>query len=610
MELERDIAKLELFFEGSDQEPPEWISRFEDKISFIEMVDSTVVLYIKIAELKIYVKVKIPIKEIPDVNIKEVFLLSRIFQKIPIGVLVFKQQIVYANTFIEKIFEKPHDEIVDSPVKNFLPEEIRRNIHKLFSKEAVEKELVLKWIGSFSLLSGVKKHLLIIATSTFIDRIPFGIALFFDISREKNFLTEMVDLHSYDSITGLPNLKSALEFIENLRKCGKRFLVGLIDTDNFSFINDSFGIEAGDKVLKEFAERLRESFDPNYYYISKAVSDQFLIVSLKERDRIKEVKYIVNKVERLLEIPFRVNGHEIFLSVNIGFSFYPEHGDSVVTKAEIALKHAREMKMSFAIYSPDLEISKETIEILSKIKEDIKNNRINVLFQPKVDLNSGKIMGAEALMRLSVPPDKAIPVIIRYGLMFDVGKIILRKSLESLKGWLENGYDTSVAVNVSISQLLDSRFFPLVRRTIEKLGVPPEKLIIEITESEATVNSNNLFATIRALVDYGVRISIDDFGTGYSSLSRLRMIKAHELKIDLSFVKNVPESEEDRSIVKFIVDISKLLKMTSVAEGIERKEQVEFLRKIGCDEGQGYYFSPPISADEFEGLLKKKVFAV
>ena len=237
---------------------------------------------------------------------------------------------------------------------------------------------------------------------------------------------------------------------------------------------------------------------------------------MKERDRIKEVKYIVNEVERLLEIPFRVNGHEIFLSVNIGFSFYPEHGNSVVTKAEIALKHAREMKMSFAIYSPDLEISKETIEILSKIKEDIKNNRINVLFQPKVDLNSGKIMGAEALMRLSVPPDKAIPVIIRYGLMFDVGRIILRKSLESLKKWLENWHDTSVAVNVSISQLLDSRFFPLVRRTIEKLKVPPEKLIIEITESEATVNSNNLFATIRALVDYGVRISIDDFGTGYT----------------------------------------------------------------------------------------------
>ena len=142
MELERDIAKLELFFEDSDQEPPEWISRFEDKISFIEMVDSTVVLYIKIAELKIYVKVKIPIKEIADANIKEIFLLSQIFSKIPIGVLVFKQQIVYANTFIEKIFEKPHNEIVDSPVKNFLPEEIRRNIHKLFSKEAVEKELV------------------------------------------------------------------------------------------------------------------------------------------------------------------------------------------------------------------------------------------------------------------------------------------------------------------------------------------------------------------------------------------------------------------------------------------------------------------------------------
>ncbi|WP_169308665.1 EAL domain-containing protein [Desulfurobacterium thermolithotrophum] len=186
----------------------------------------------------------------------------------------------------------------------------------------------------------------------------------------------------------------------------------------------------------------------------------------------------------------------------------------------------------------------------------------------------------------------------------------MRKSLENLKQWLENGHNISVAVNVSISQLLDSRFFPLVRRTIEKLKIPPEKLILEVTESEATVNSNNLFSTIKALVEYGVRISIDDFGTGYSSLSRLRMIKAHELKIDLSFIKNVPESEEDKSIVKFIVDISKLLKMTSVAEGIERKEQIEFLRKIGCNEGQGYYFSPPIPAEEFKKLLKKEVFAI
>ncbi|WP_041737430.1 diguanylate cyclase domain-containing protein [Desulfurobacterium thermolithotrophum] len=415
MELERDIAKLEVFWEDSAQTPPEWIKKIEDKVSFIELVDSTAILYIRIADLKIFLKIKIPIKEIPDVNIKNLFLLSQIFQKIPIGVLIFKQQVVYANTFIEKIFEKPCVEIINSPAKDFLPEEIIRNIHKLFSKESIEREFVLKWIGSFDLLSGNKRHLLIIATSTFIDEIPFGIALFFDISREKNFLTEMVDLHSYDSVIGLSNLKSALEFIENLRKNGKRFLVGLVDIDNFSLINDSFGIETGDKVLREFVERLRKSFNPNYYQLFRTVSDQFLIISLRETDRTKEIKYIVNKIKKLLEIPFKVNGSEIFLSVNFGFSFYPEHGDSVLTKAEIALKHAREEKLSYAVYSLDLEFSRETIEILSNIKEDIKNDRIEVFFQPKVDLNSGKILGAEALMRSSVPPNKAIPVIIRYG---------------------------------------------------------------------------------------------------------------------------------------------------------------------------------------------------
>ncbi|RUM45088.1 MAG: hypothetical protein DSY35_01180, partial [Desulfurobacterium sp.] len=153
---------------------------------------------------------------------------------------------------------------------------------------------------------------------------------------------------------------------------------------------------------------------------------------------------------------------------------------------------------------------------------------------------------------------------------------------------------------------LDIRFFPKLKEEIEKVNVPPEKLRLEITESEATVNLRKVFETLKRLVDYGLKISIDDFGTGYSSLSRLKLIKAHELKIDTSFVKNLPESEEDTKIVKFILEISKLLKMNSVAEGIEKRRQVEFLRKEGCKLGQGFFFSPPLPEEELRSVLKKK----
>ncbi|MEO2068285.1 MAG: bifunctional diguanylate cyclase/phosphodiesterase [Desulfurobacteriaceae bacterium] len=577
MEL-RNNYQLEIFYESMEDEPPDWVQKLKERSYFSEIIDGELLFYLKVSELKSFFKIKIPLD-----NLTDNALLSLVFQRIPIGVLIFKENVIYANAFMEKVFEKPKEKIVNFPIKNFLPAELGENIQKLLSKKAFEQKLILKWIGKFSFLPA-SNEFLIIATSTMVNESPLGVAIFVDVSGEKRFLNKVLGSTSEDLSECFSNLRKALEIIGNLKRGGKQFLLALMDIDNFSVINDSFGVEVGDKILAEFWERLKTAFDSKLYFVLRTISDRFLIVSLRERERLRKVKYIVEKVKRVLETPFVINGSEVFLSVNFGFSFYPEHGDSILTKAEIALKHAREEKVAFAIYSPELEISRESLEILSKIKEDIKNNRIEVFFQPKVSLYTGKIVGAEALMRSSVPPAKAIPVIIRYGLMFDIGKIIFRKSLENLKIWLEEGHDVSVAVNVSISQILDSRFLPFVFKMIEKLKVPSSKLTL--------------------------KISIDDFGTGYSSLSRLKIIKANELKIDVSFVKGVPESEEDSSIVKFIVDISKLLKMSSVAEGIERKEQLDFLKSIGCTEGHGFYFSPALPSSEFRKLLKEKSFVV
>ncbi|TCK03434.1 putative bifunctional diguanylate cyclase/phosphodiesterase [Phorcysia thermohydrogeniphila] len=555
----------------------------------------------------LWIEISVPVSEILQHLPPEVATLNNIADKIPIGILIFKEEIVYSNGFIEKILEKEKEKFTNHAISEVFPKEIGKNLKKLLNKNYAEKQLTLKWIGPIETSSRNERVLLIIATSVSLQDEPIGVAFFFDITAERHFLEKMGDIYSYDPITRLPNFKKALEFIENLRKQRRKFIVGIVDIDKFYVINNSLGIETGDKILRMFANRLKRSFRTDSYWIFRMISDKFIIISLNnEKNLSEEVSTIVSKVKKILEKPFKAAGREIFLNVKFGFSSYPEHGDAVLTKAEVALNTAKESGSEYLIFSRELETSGEILEILKQIKDDLKNNRITVFFQPKVDLKTGYIKGAEALMRCSVPPAQAIPVMTRYGLLFDIGNLILSSSLRTLKNLLEEGYNISMAVNISISQLLDPRFLPKLKYEIEKAEIPPEKLILEVTESEATINLKQVFETIKELVNYGVKISIDDFGTGYSSLSRLKLIKAHELKIDTSFVRNLPESDEDKKIVKFILEISELLNMTSVAEGIEKREQLEFLKREGCSLGQGFLFSPAVPEEEFRKLLKKR----
>jgi len=585
---------------------PEQLKNSSDKEFLVKREKDKLLFFIRLPN-NLWVEIGIPLREILRHLPTDGSILNDIADKVPVGILLFREKVVYSNDFLEKLLEKSREAIINSPVTEVLPKEIGKRLKKLLSREGVEKRLTIKWIGPLESPSGVKRTVLIIASSAELREEITGIAFLFDITAEKYFLEKMEDIYSYDVVTELPNFRKALEFIENLKRQQKKFLVGIVDINNFYVVNDSLGIETGDKVLKKFADRLRKTLSSSECWLFRMISDKFIVISLINEESLNEkVVKIVSKVKKSLERPFKVSGREIFLNVKFGFSFFPSHGNAVLTKAEVALNTAKETGSEYLIFSEEIEGSGETLEILKQIKDDLKNNRITVFFQPQVDLRTGEVKGAEALMRCSVPPAKAIPVMTRYGLLFDVGNQILSLSIRTLRNLLEEGYDLSLAVNISISQLLDIRFFPKLKEEIEKVNVPPEKLRLEITESEATVNLRKVFETLKRLVDYGLKISIDDFGTGYSSLSRLKLIKAHELKIDTSFVKNLPESEEDTKIVKFILEISKLLKMNSVAEGIEKRRQVEFLRKEGCKLGQGFFFSPPLPEEELRNVLKKK----
>jgi len=359
-------------------------------------------------------------------------------------------------------------------------------------------------------------------------------------------------------------------------------------------------------VLDEILNRLKAVLK-NKCKTIRLYSDKFLVVckNQEKKKKEKEAKEIVEAILRAFQKPFKINENEQYLTVNIGVAFYPEHGKSVISKAEIAQKEAYKQGTPYLFYNNSIiKNAQKVIQVLNIIKRDIENQQINISLQPKIDLNTGNIIGAECLMRASVPPSEAIPVICEYGLIFDVGKIVLEKAISVHKEIRKLNKNLTLSVNISFLQLIDKRFYPLVRRLFESNDIDASKFIFEITETEANIENPLALETLERLRNMGIKLSIDDFGSGYSSLIRLKLLKAHELKIDRIFIKNI-SNKEDQSIVKFIIDVGKLLSMTVVAEGIETKKQLEIVKNLNCDIGQGFFFSPPISKYEFLLMLEK-----
>ena len=392
------------------------------------------------------------------------------------------------------------------------------------------------------------------------------------------------------------------DFVKELISQGENFAVLVVDIQDFSKINDVFGIVNGDKILNDVLKRLKHKFEGERCKVFRSHSDKFILVC---REGKKDVLNLVEEVLSVFNHPFEVEGEKLYLSANVGVAFFPEHGRNVISKAEIAQREAVKRKRPFLIFSAELDVPNKVIEILTKVKDDLKEGRIEVFFQPKVELQTFKIVGAEALMRCSVPPADAIPVIVEYGLMYDVGKKILEKSFYYTKLLEDKNFRVPISVNVSYIQLADRQFVRFVKKLLNKYSLEGNRFIFEITESEASLDDECIVETISQLRKMGIGISIDDFGKGYSSLSRLKFLKACELKIDRAFIKDVDKDPEILSIVKFAVDVASLLSMRTVAEGIERKGQVPILRRVGCSEGQGFLFSPPVEFKKFVELLKK-----
>lgn len=442
------------------------------------------------------------------------------------------------------------------------------------------------------------------------------------VSRERRL--QMLHLAEHDALTDLPNrllLNDRLaRAIALARRYGRRLAVLFLDCDRFKHINDTLGHAVGDQVLRSIAKRLstcvRESDT-----VSRHGGDEFLVL-LSEVDQPEDAGLIAEKIVQSIAEPHLIAGHELSLTASVGIALYPEDGQdaqSLIMRADTAMYHAKNTgRNRVGFYRADMEapaIKRSSIE--NELRNALDHNELELYYQPTIDLESGAISGAEALMRWRhperglVPPDQFIPAAESSGLIIPMGRWALREACRQAKAWQDAGLPPiPIAVNVSALQFRTPGFLEDILRFLDETGLPSRFLELELTESALMVDTSSTTSLLEVLKQRGLVLKVDDFGTGPSSLSYLQRCPVDVLKIDQSFVSDIAPSPTGAPLVRAVIAMGKSLGCRIVAEGVETKHQFAYLRSENCDEGQGYHFSPPVNAATFERLLSNAPFAI
>jgi diguanylate cyclase (GGDEF)-like protein/PAS domain S-box-containing protein len=452
-----------------------------------------------------------------------------------------------------------------------------------------------------------------------------------DITERKEAEERIRYLAYYDTLTDLPNstlFKDRLgQVLLNAKRHGKIVATMLIDMDRFKNINDTLGHQNGDLLLQGVARRLTDSVrkidpvarlcrDEMSPVVSRMGGDEF-IISLAELTRIEDAACVATRIINSLSEPFMIDGHEIFITTSIGISVFPTDGadvDELLKNADIAMYHAKDQgRNNFQFYSASMNVlSFERLTIENKLRKALERGEFVLYHQPRLDLSTGKIVGLEALIRWKspeigiVPPAQFIQLAEETGLIVPIGEWVLGTACAQSRAWRDAGYPAiRISVNISGRQFRQKDIGENVSRIVRETGADPRQVELELTESIIMKNEEETIKTLHALKDLGLNLSIDDFGTGYSSLSYLKRFPIDYLKIDRSFIRDVTTSPDDAAITRAIIAMAHSLKLKVVAEGVEKEDQMEFLRAEGCDEMQGFFFSPPVPAESFIRLVEE-----
>lgn len=443
------------------------------------------------------------------------------------------------------------------------------------------------------------------------------VAIFSDISERKAAEARIEFLAHHDPLTDLPNrllLRDRLErAIAQGERAGSRVALLFIDLDRFKTVNDSLGHPVGDRLLREAAMRLRKCVR-EMDTVSRQGGDEFLIVLTELRDG-DDVTRVAESILAAMSEPFSLDGHDVAISCSVGVAVYPEDGqgfDELLKKSDIAMYHAKEAgRNAFRYYTERMNIDAlERLDLQNRLRRGLEQDEFVLHYQPVVDLASGRIVGAEALVRWNSPdeglvmPGRFIAVAEESGLIVPLGDWVLQEGCRQLRRWADAGHGhLFLAVNLSAIQFRRGSVEESVTRALRAAGADPGSLELELTESILLQGAEHVLASVHHLKDLGVKLSIDDFGTGYSSLAYLKRFAVDKLKIDQSFVQGLPADADNAAIVRAIIQMAKSLNLQVLAEGVEEAAAVAHLRELQCDYVQGYYFGRPVAAGEFGKLI-------
>ena len=452
-----------------------------------------------------------------------------------------------------------------------------------------------------------------------------------NVSRRKETEAKLEYLAHYDSLTDLPNrymfndrLAQAIAHAERKKQL---LAILFLDIDNFKHINDTIGHKMGDQLLQKIASRLmtgmrktdsicRLSTEAPEDIMARLGGDEFTIL-LNKIANIEEPAIVAGRILKKLAEPFIVGAQELYVTASMGIAVYPFDGkdlDTLLMNADVAMYQAKNQgRNSYQYYSESMnKFTLERFTIENKLRKALDHNEFMLFYQPQVNIQTGQLIGVEALIRWLQPdlvltrPGEFIPLAEQTGLIIPMGEWVIRTACEQTKTWQEAGVKAMcMTVNVSGIQFKQDNFLTTISQILSDTGVDPHSLQLELTESTVMQNSENTIKKLRALQAMGVQTSIDDFGTGYSSLKYLKHFPLSTLKIDTSFVKELTTSPTDQSIVKAIITLAHNFNLKVVAEGVETEEQLAYLRDCSCEAVQGYFICPPVNSAVLSQFTKE-----
>ncbi|WP_100011216.1 putative bifunctional diguanylate cyclase/phosphodiesterase [Lentibacillus sediminis] len=531
--------------------------------------------------------------------------------------------IIAWNQGASRIFGYQEAEVLGKKLTMIIPKHMRNAQEAGIKRFLMTKEA--KVVGKAVELEGLHKDgsripiELSLSTWSIAKDIYFS-GIIRDISERKRAEIQISHLVYHDDLTELPNRryfeKQMKTELKNAEENGAKLILMLLDLDRFKMINDTLGHSFGDKLLYAAAGRLKELLGP-YDMIARMGGDEFNLLMPDVPGRESGVR-MAEDIMEIFSKPIEIDGHELFVSTSIGMVQYPDHGndmESLMRRADMAMYSAKERGTSnYKFYSKKIDSEDEQkIKLEKDMRRAIEENEFVVYYQPKIEIETENVVGLEALVRWChpelgmIPPNQFIPLAEETGLIVQLGEKVLRMACAQTKAWQERGYDQlQISVNVSSRQFHGEHFVETVTEVLADTALEPEYLELEVTEHMTMNNVYRAEQILDQLVKLGVKIAIDDFGVEYSSLNYLKKYPIHTLKIDQSFVQDLSDDSNHPAIITAIITLAKDMGLNIVAEGVETRQQYEFLKGKKCEQAQGFLFYRPMPVEEVENLLEEQ----